>query len=346
MISYSAITNYGKAVLPSVDSGLGSMNVLRDPPKSIHTRRIDKVFDTVDIIDQQEGSSDRINEMILPYSRGQNHMVKVSYSNHGNNGGQRQNGFTSGGIHQSNAKLPYTILREGAFRPPVLRQENLFPLSRLPRPWTYAFTQKGFPDFSKKLKCASEDDDLREVHREVRNTSVQAPKRSHLQYGEFVGGESDHMAAVRDCAPLVKAETQRTGGKRYGQPEQDLSSVRDSTLRVSANTHLSAYGDLIEPQGAVNVGAHVHSNTLRGNTRTGLSGPRREGDSSRDVETKRNMPLATGETNMARPSSQVNVGASEFLRLAPRPQLGAFQGRGNRPAQRREDMTPTLRKVR
>ena len=37
--SYSGLSNYGKATLPSVEGGFGSMNVLRDPPKSISTRR-------------------------------------------------------------------------------------------------------------------------------------------------------------------------------------------------------------------------------------------------------------------------------------------------------------------
>ena len=45
-ISYSGLTNYGKAVNPSVEMGLGSMNILRDPPRSITTRRVDKVGQT------------------------------------------------------------------------------------------------------------------------------------------------------------------------------------------------------------------------------------------------------------------------------------------------------------
>ena len=48
-LSYSGISNYGKVTLPSVEAGLGSMNILRDPPKSIMTRRIDKVGETSSI---------------------------------------------------------------------------------------------------------------------------------------------------------------------------------------------------------------------------------------------------------------------------------------------------------
>ena len=38
-LSYSGITNYGKATLPSVDSWGTNMNILKDPPKSITTRK-------------------------------------------------------------------------------------------------------------------------------------------------------------------------------------------------------------------------------------------------------------------------------------------------------------------
>ena len=48
-ISYSGLTNYGKATLPSAESWGTNMNILRDPPKSITTRRIDKVGQTSEI---------------------------------------------------------------------------------------------------------------------------------------------------------------------------------------------------------------------------------------------------------------------------------------------------------
>ena len=58
-ISYSGLTNYGKATLPSVEGGFGSMNILRDPPKSIMTRRIDKVGETSSITELIDGSGNR-----------------------------------------------------------------------------------------------------------------------------------------------------------------------------------------------------------------------------------------------------------------------------------------------
>lgn len=151
--SYSGIVGAGsgKVTLPSVEGGMGSLSILRDPPKSIHTRRIDKVGETSSITELCDDSGNRACESINLYARGVNPMVSVSYSNVGNNGGQRSGGMTQGGVTQS--FLPYTIIKDGAFRPPVMTQEQLMPLSRQPRINTQAFTQKGFVDFTKKMQC-------------------------------------------------------------------------------------------------------------------------------------------------------------------------------------------------
>jgi hypothetical protein len=63
-------------------------------------------------------------------------------------------------------------MRDGAFRPPVVTQENLYPLSRLPRIWTTAFTKPGFVDFSKKMKTCGTAENTKEVHSNKLNTSI------------------------------------------------------------------------------------------------------------------------------------------------------------------------------
>jgi hypothetical protein len=175
--SYSALNNYGKAILPSVEGGFGSMNILKDPPKSIHTRRINKVGETSSITQMIDDSSNRSCENIQEYARGVNPFVSVSYSNEGNNGGQRSGGLTvsNQGKH---AYLPYTIMKDGVFRPPVLRQEQLLPLSRLPRVWTTAFTNPEFPDFSKKMR----DCGTAQTTKEVRNTTLSVCARPTAVY--------------------------------------------------------------------------------------------------------------------------------------------------------------------
>jgi hypothetical protein len=167
-ISYSGITNYGVVTLPSVEGWGTNMNILRDPPKSIMTRRINKVGETSSLTELVDESGDRACEGISVYARGVNPSVSVDYGNNGNNGGQRGGGafftgsMSGGGDHigtsgnvigSGQAYLPYRVGRDGSFRPPVQSPFNLLPLSRMPRTNTKAFTQPGFIDFSKKMVC-------------------------------------------------------------------------------------------------------------------------------------------------------------------------------------------------
>ena len=161
-LSYSALVNNGKITLPSVDTWGNNMNILRDPPKSITTRRKQKVGDTNSITTMIDESGDRACEAINVYARGVNPCVSVSYNNHGNNGGQRSGGIRIGG--QQSSKLPYSIMKDGAFRPPLLLQEDLLPLSRMPRNTTSAFTKQGFVDFSKKMRTCGTSENTKEVN--------------------------------------------------------------------------------------------------------------------------------------------------------------------------------------
>ena len=176
-LSYSGLTNYGKATNPSVEMGLGSMNILRDPPRSITTRRIDKVGQTSSLTEMIDESGNRACEAINVYARGVNPCVSVSYGNAGNNGGQRSNSIfgssITGGLQ---AKLPYSIMKDGAFRPPVQTQDQLLPLSRLPRVNTESFTQPGFVDYSKKIECSSGD------YRQIKKDTLKACIRPTATY--------------------------------------------------------------------------------------------------------------------------------------------------------------------
>jgi hypothetical protein len=145
------------ATLPSVEGFNGSLNILRDPPKSIFTKRIDKVGENNNINDIVDISGDRVNECILTYARGVNPMVSVSYNNNSNNAGSftnQNNGYGNNinqGHHQGNSQayLPYRIADKGAFRPPIRSQRDLLPLSRQPRAWFQALTNPGYIDYTK-----------------------------------------------------------------------------------------------------------------------------------------------------------------------------------------------------
>lgn len=164
-LSYSSIIGSRKFTLPSVEAGFGSMNIIKDPPKSIHTRRVNKVGQTSDLLSMQDDSGNRICEGISHYARGVNPSVSISYSNAGNY--SSYDGLAGGPTAQ--AKLPYPIMKDGAFRPPVLRQEQILPLSRMSRVWTSAFTQPDFPDYTKRIRNCGTAEETREVRNKVLN---------------------------------------------------------------------------------------------------------------------------------------------------------------------------------
>jgi|688.fasta_scaffold33898_7 hypothetical protein len=167
MLSYSAITNKGKITLPSVDSWGTNLNILKDPPKSIHTRLKTVVGANNDVLNEVDDSANRIGEYINVYARGVNPFVSVSYSNTGttNNGSIAKGG-------QTHAMLPYRIMRDGAFRPPIYTQEDLLPGSRLPRVKTEAKTNIINVDFSKKVFNQDQQEKSRQIKEDILHTFV------------------------------------------------------------------------------------------------------------------------------------------------------------------------------
>lgn len=165
----SVASNYklkrGSVTLPSVFDWGGAprkgMNILRDPPKSITTLRIDKPSMTSMINEQIDGSGDRSCESINVYPRGINPMVSVSYSNNSNSAGAYVsvgNNYVNGAeqntrLNIPNSSLPYKSMNNGEFRPPVRTQRDLQPLSHLNRLPYDIMSKPGFVDFSKTKYC-------------------------------------------------------------------------------------------------------------------------------------------------------------------------------------------------
>ena len=63
-LSYSGLIGHGKVTLPSVSTWGTNMNILRDPPKSVYTRKIDRVGQTSSITEMIDESGDRACEAI------------------------------------------------------------------------------------------------------------------------------------------------------------------------------------------------------------------------------------------------------------------------------------------
>lgn len=237
-LSYSGLKNYGKSTLPSVESWGTNMNIARDPPKAVFTRKIDKVGETSELTQMLEESTERACEAIQVYARGVNPSVSVSYSNVGNNGGQKSGGITVGG--DRSAKLPYRVMRDGVFRPPVLRQENLLPLSRLPRAWTQAFTKPGFADFSKKMRCP------------------QPAEKTH---------ETRNSILKQNIRPTAVYKLE----KPIEEPFEVRYMVKPTTLTVSASSGVRTL-DYSQQEVKVPIG-NIHENALHANARVNASDP-------------------------------------------------------------------------
>ena len=166
-LSYSGIVNYGKSTLPAVEAWSTNINIVRDPPRAVMTRNVDRVGDTSEILATLASSEDRYCENINYYARGLNPMVSVSY------GEAATVGNTSG---NGEAYLPYRVMRDGAFRPPVWRQEDLFPLSRLPRNWTTVEPRPFSVDYSRRVMNCGTCETTREVKNDLLKVSCETKK--------------------------------------------------------------------------------------------------------------------------------------------------------------------------
>jgi hypothetical protein len=163
------------ATLPSVDAYNGNNEITRDPHKSIFTTKKYKINDHSEITEDIDGSGDRICEVIKKYPRGINQFVTVDYSNNGTNGGQNRqtSGGTSGSVE---AYLPYRVMRDGAFRPPVRGPKELLPLSRQARLWTPITSTPGY--IKQNIECAASNN--KAPRRQIVQTPIQTQTRPVL----------------------------------------------------------------------------------------------------------------------------------------------------------------------
>lgn len=297
MISYSGLVNYGKATLPTVESWNMSSSIVKDPPKSIHTRKIDKVGQTSYLNTVIDESTDRVCESINHYARGVNPMVSVNY-------GQGQNVF-----------LPHRVAKDGAFRPPILRLEDLLPKSRLPRIWTSMNTQPFNIKYTERPFNGSTVESTKEVKTNVVHYSCQTQKSSHLEPDTTPPLVQSHI--IYD--PLVPGE-HNTALQNYSNNSwfEKVQEQKPIVLapRINAVGYTNPFKIVERPQIANNI--HLVSNH----------------------------PAASASTN---PSSCHTLGNSmqnyeaSFNRLPPRLDYGSFTNSVNIPYVEMNHVLPKLR---
>jgi hypothetical protein len=326
-LSYSGLINYGVVTLPSVESWGTNMNIIRDPPKSITTRKINKVGDTSSINQTIDESEDRISEAIRVYALGVNPSVSVSYNNNGSQG--------YGGIQ---ASLPYTVARDGAFRPPIRKQEDLLPLSRQSRVFYSAYAQSGFADFSRKLRTCGKAENTKEVitntiKAEIRPTAVyklerplEAPRdvKHKIQNGINIPGNSG--IKTRDITqqnvliptkevninPLnIQAHTQLSDNRRGVSSQNNIDTTRytqdiinksGKTNPSSNQINTSSIEDFIDlsviPTKDIRTVSHTPTKTRQGEAVNYIH---------KDIELSRTLPKYSVNTQKTNPSIHKNV---------------------------------------
>lgn len=357
MIQYPKIRHL---TLPSVDCGLGSINILKDPPRSIVTTYKPKVGDTSQITEAIDNSGDRVCEAINVYSRGINPMVSCDYGNSGTNGGQvrfRYGANQPGAINSGASYLPYRVNRDSAFRPPIQTQYDLLPLSRLPRLVTRASTNYGseLTNIVNYLtKCKTDMKSIKEkllqaISVPVATFNIERPQpRSTL--GEIRKDLAKACATANVSATVERPQEATTCGNIQAKtnysvdsnmnqqkyhiglntvPERGVNNnKRYSTIdtKVFKNVALNA----IDSKG--NLSLRVRNGVQTPFT-TNVSGSERCGDMSRELALDRNRPMASMQCNPSQRGVDINSNINDrTAKLAPRAPRGGFLNDGFKPS--------------
>jgi hypothetical protein len=364
-ISYNAIVGHkAKMTLPSVESWGTNNNILRDPPKSIMTRRIDKVNEDGSLNEMFYHSGDRFAESINVFARGVNPMVSVQYGN------------VNGG---ANAKLPYRIMNGGAFRPPELRQEQLLPLSRQPRLPTHVESRKEFIDYTKSALCDSQPKVYRQVVKDkiegfippTKTMKIDKPVKEHFEVsyvldnplrGDYYSNMSYRKQQYSDDInielernlPEYSSHTNMSENiAMYIAPDKEIileQNMPHYLLQTQKSKNMAGNGVLNDeiylennmPHYLLQTQKSDNSNFARVNHEVGhefenniphylLQTQKSDGKNFVRVnhevgyEFENNMPLTTAQTNKTE-NIQIDAPTRSFNRLAPSLHPGEFKG--------------------
>jgi hypothetical protein len=208
------------------------------------------------MIDQEiQESGNRVAESIRVYPRGQNVMVGVSFNN-SNSVGNRGNN-----IGGQQAKLPYRVMKDGVFRPPILRPVNLLPLSRLPRNNVTVEPIAYTTDFKRKLVCPGTSKD----YRSVKDNLVQVEKYTNKIQNIRKPVEVSVGQNILHDRRYVSADAQKT--QNISRPVQvAVGQHIQDRLHANAETLKTQKVDRVVP---VSVGQSIQDH-LKANANTNI----------------------------------------------------------------------------
>ena len=360
MISYSGLTNYGKSSLPSVEGWGQTMNITKDPPRSITTRYIEKVGQNNYLNDTIEEGDNRAGEYISVYARGVNPSVNVNYGNQAQSSIQPgHQGGSAGRIGVNQSYLPYRIMKDGAFRPPVMTKEELNPLSRQARPNTRVFTQAYFPNYTKSI--VEDHEEYKAIKANTLHTSVKptATYRIEKPLDYF-----DTTHSIRDSIPIIDSEAGKSRMRAMDIGEttncEPIGGIRQKPLYAYTYTNKADINglnnfnqvDVTEPAGVIKNALNVSYDT----TKTGYNVDSKNYqdihlnkkvssefttnkfqnieskpvEASYQIELKSNRPLIEVQAQKTSIGSFAESGSRD-ARLAPTLNYGELQGKGSLP---------------
>lgn len=335
MIQYPKNTH---VTLPSVEAGLGSMNILRDPPKSIVTSYKPKVGDT-NKITQWIAASDRFEENVSKFARGVDPMVAVSFSNNGSNGGQVRD-FGMGQVLSSNlprlgqseAYLPYRVMREGAFRPPLIPPQELLPLSRQNRLPTKQQTNFG-SDITRKedelLRCGT---DLRQVRQALLKTCAGPTHQFNLESPAQPNYEvkyniNDHQTT----SARTNISDVKYGIALNGIPDKQVNRNK-RYASVSSKVYNNIQNKSIDEQAYGNQPIFIQDR-LSGSMHSNVSGQGKDGFVNGDYQLLRNHPVTSATTNSGYNIDINDRVGSRQVKLLKKISYGGFENQGMKASQ-------------
>ena len=370
MLSYSGLTSYGKVGIPSVESWGSSMNIMKDPPKSIYTKRKDKVGTTSHITQQIEDSGDRHNEAILKFARGINQFTDIEYSNNGSNIG-RDNKIVPGGVIQS--KLRNRIMKDGDFRPPIIAPQDLLPLSRPRRPNSSMVTNIDNVDFTQKPYSYEHKEKGREIKRDYNIQSVAPTRTYNIQ--KTVGQTMKEY--IRKTIPIYVSSQKTNGSLHYDviRGDNNTTAVHDGILQGQFKTQIGKpmhqYNNNVDTQRYTketyinpvrttkisdisNIVDEVEGNytqirdeipniKVAGNRSSKMNNPNQH-NYQNILSRVKNIPNYSMITNTKGNGSSDNIMSSQYHRLHERKSRGSFMNNGIIPITQK-DSTVVLKKT-
>lgn len=349
----SSLRTHAKVTTPSVGGWNTNMGIIKDPPKSIHTRRIDKVSDTQQVTKMIADSAEsRLCENIKTYARGVDPFGGGYISNRG--GGGNYAGLTSDnppGCSTSNPKLPYRVMREGAFRPPILTQEDLLPLSRMPRKATSAKTNIDFRNFTTRLF------DYSKKRREGDRTLLKGSIRPTVSYmiknppviNRRVKRVEENPVLRFGYVGTNKSDPRVSGYINNEMRDQRGNCIRETTANIPVNTNISmslGYQNPTVNDYSALKNATRDNNLSKHSVISAVSGPLKTEFIHKPIVRERNIPTHSITTNMVQGNicPDPYVSGTRTFKLPPKKQLGSFHSVGSIPQTQRPHLTRKLKR--